>query len=53
VGIKQRKHFRAAFAESLSLALAVYPDAKVDLAPDRIALRPSNPRFARLAAAGG
>ena len=53
MGIKQRKHFRAAFAESLSLALAVYPDAKVDLAPDGITLRPSNPPVRKLVAAAG
>ncbi|MBV8092195.1 MAG: plasmid replication initiator [Acetobacteraceae bacterium] len=53
MGIKQRKHFRAAFTESLSLALAVYPDARVDLAPDGIVLRPSNPPVRKLTAVVG
>jgi Plasmid encoded RepA protein len=52
MGIKQRKHFRAAFIESLSLALAVYPEAKVDLMPDGVTLRPSNPPVRKLIAVG-
>jgi Plasmid encoded RepA protein len=50
MGLKQRKHFRAAFSESLSLALAVYPEAKVELRPDGITLRPSNPPVRKLVA---
>lgn len=53
MGIKQRKHFRAAFAESLSLALAVYPGAKVDLLPDGVTLRPSSPPVRKLIALAG
>jgi hypothetical protein len=32
-GIRLRKHFKAAFSESLGLALAVYRDARVDVTP--------------------
>lgn len=50
MGLKQRKHFRAAFSESLSLALAVYPEAKVELGPDGVTLKPSAPPVRKLMA---
>jgi Plasmid encoded RepA protein len=53
MGIKQRKHFRAAFSESLSLALAVYRDANVEMAPDGLILKPSPPPVRKLAIAAG
>jgi Plasmid encoded RepA protein len=52
-GIRLRKHFRAAFTESLTLALAVYPAAKVDLMPDGVTLRPSSPPVRKLLAVAG
>lgn len=42
-GIRLRKHFKAAFSESLGLALAVYRDARVDVTPTGLLLRPSPP----------
>ena len=42
-GIRLRKHFKAAFTESLGLALAVYRDARVDVTPTGLLLRPSPP----------
>jgi hypothetical protein len=36
-------HFRAYFKQNLELALAVYPDAKVESAPEGIRMSPSRP----------
>jgi hypothetical protein len=42
-GIKLRKHFKPAFTESLSLAMAVYREAKVEVTDTGLVLRPSPP----------
>ncbi|MBI1318966.1 MAG: pirin [Candidatus Hydrogenedens sp.] len=43
-GYKEIRHFRPRFAESLKMALAVYPDAKVDIDDDTgLTLHPSRP----------
>lgn len=47
-GIKLRKHFKAAFSESLGLALAVYRDARVDVTPTGLILKPSLPPVKKL-----
>ena len=47
-GIKLRKHFKAAFTESLNLALAVYRDARVDITPTGLLLKPSAPPVKKL-----
>lgn len=47
-GIKLRKHFKAAFNESLQLALAVYRDARVEVSPTGLLLRPSPPPVKKL-----
>ncbi len=47
-GIKLRKHFKAAFTESLELAQAVYRDARVEVSPSGLVLRPSPPPVKRL-----
>lgn len=47
-GIKLRKHFKAAFNESLALALAVYRDARVDVTPTGLILKPSPPPVKKL-----
>ena len=47
-GIKLRKHFKAAFNESLHLALAVYRDAQVEIAPTGLVLKPSPPPVKKL-----
>ncbi len=51
-GIKLRKHFKAAFSEGLALALAVYRDARVEVAPTGLVLHPSSPPVKRLRAIG-
>jgi hypothetical protein len=47
-GIKLRKHFKAAFTESLQLALAVYREARVEVTPTGLTLRPSPPPVKKL-----
>jgi hypothetical protein len=47
-GIKLRKHFKAAFNESLALALAVYRDARVEVTPTGLILKPSPPPVKKL-----
>jgi hypothetical protein len=47
-GIKLRKHFKAAFSESLGLALAVYRDARVDVTANGLVLKPSPPPVKKL-----
>jgi hypothetical protein len=47
-GIKLRKHFKAAFTESLGLALAVYRDAKVEVTPTGLLLKASPPPVKKL-----
>ena len=47
-GIKLRKHFKAAFSESLQLALAVYRDARVEVTPTGLLLKPSPPPVKKL-----
>jgi Plasmid encoded RepA protein len=47
-GIKLRKHFKAAFTESLALALAVYRDARVEVTPTGLILKPSPPPVKKL-----
>lgn len=46
-GFKRTGHFRAAFQESLQMALAVYPTAKVEVGPGGLTLHPSAPPIAR------
>jgi hypothetical protein len=53
MGIKEQKHFRAAFSEALSLALAVYRDAGVTVAREGVTLQPSPPPVRRVPAAIG
>ncbi len=47
-GIKLRKHFKAAFTESLALAQAVYRDARVDVSDSGLVLKPSPPPVRRI-----
>ena len=42
-GIKRLDHFRQQFKDTLHLALAVYPDAKVDVTAAGVILKPSRP----------
>ena len=42
-GYSSLKNFKMRFNESLTMALAVYPDAKVDVEPSRLLLHPSAP----------
>ncbi len=42
-GYSSLKNFKMRFNESLTLAMAVYPDAKVDVEPRRLLLHPSAP----------
>ena len=46
-GFKRLRAFRAQFAESLDLALAAYPDARVSIDEQGVVLRPSRPAVAR------
>lgn len=53
-GIERVDHFRQHFKDTLGLALAVYPDAKVDVSPAGIVLKPSRPPVKpKLIAVGG
>ena len=47
-GFKRLRAFRAQFMESLDLALAVYPDARVTVDEAGVTLRPSRPAIAKL-----
>jgi hypothetical protein len=42
-GYKEMFHFKPRFVESLNLALAVYPDARVEMDERGISLKPSRP----------
>lgn len=46
-GFKRIRAFRAQFLESLDLALAVYPDAKVSVDEHGVILRPSRPAITK------
>ena len=46
-GFKRVRAFRAQFTESLGLALAAYPDARVSTSDTGIVLRPSRPAIAK------
>jgi hypothetical protein len=46
-GYKVIRQFRARFLEALELALAAYPDARVDLGERGLILRPSRPAIAK------
>jgi len=46
-GFSRTNHFRARFLENLKLALAVYPDAKVEIENDGLLLYPSRPPVAK------
>lgn len=48
-GFKALRHFRPTFLSNLCLALAVYPDARVDEEEHGVILRPSRPPVAKLA----
>ncbi|GBR48682.1 plasmid replication initiator [Neokomagataea tanensis NBRC 106556] len=45
-GVERMAHFRSQFLSSLQMALAVYPDAKVDSNPQGLILSPSRPPVA-------
>jgi hypothetical protein len=45
-GVSRLDHFRAVFIENLNLALAVYPDAKVETSARGLTLQPSRPPIA-------
>jgi len=47
-GIKLRKHFKPAFTESLTLAQAVYRDARVEMTETGVILKPSPPPVKKL-----
>jgi hypothetical protein len=47
-GIKLRKHFKAAFSESLALAQAVYRDARIEVTQTGLILKPSPPPVKKL-----
>jgi hypothetical protein len=42
-GVTRLDHFRTVFVENLNLALAVYPDAKVEISGRGLTLQPSRP----------
>ena len=46
-GFAQPKHFKPAFLDSLKTALAVYPDARIDVEETGLVLHPSRPPIAR------
>lgn len=48
-GFKALRHFRPTFLSNLRLALATYPDARVDENEDGVVLYPSRPPVAKLA----
>jgi hypothetical protein len=59
-GVKRLDHFKDQFKETLALALAVYPDAEVEvhergvtLRPSRPPVAPSSPRVAAIGYRGG
>jgi len=47
-GFKQMKHFKPVFLDNLEVALAVYPDAKLELLDEGIRLLPSPPPVAKV-----
>jgi len=51
-GFVRTGHFRAAFQDSLQVALAVYPNAKVESGPEGLVLHPSPAPIARKLVAG-
>ena len=46
-GVRRLDHFRETYSEQLSLAMAVYPDAKVEVTPVGLTLSPSPPPVAK------
>ena len=42
-GYSSLKNFKMRFSDSLTMALAVYPDAKIEVEPNRLMLHPSAP----------
>jgi Plasmid encoded RepA protein len=48
-GFKALRHFRPTFVSNLRLALATYPDARVEETEDGVVLHPSRPPVAKLA----
>ena len=46
-GFKRLRAFRAQFIESIELALAVYPDARISIDEAGVILRPSRPAIAK------
>jgi hypothetical protein len=47
-GFSRMDHFRPTFKANLDLALAVYPDAQVDVTERGVTLQPSRPPVAKL-----
>lgn len=45
-GFKELYHFKPRFVGSLAMAMAVYPDARVDVADEGVVLKPSRPPVA-------
>jgi len=48
-GFKAQRHFRPTFTSNLRLALATYPDARVDEQENGVILHPSHPPVAKIA----
>ena len=46
-GYNNLKNFKMRFSDSLTMALAVYPDAKINIEPNRLLLYPSAPAVPR------
>lgn len=42
-GVNERFHFKQSFLRSMSLAAAVYSEAKVEVMPEGLLLKPSRP----------
>jgi hypothetical protein len=47
-GFSRIRRFRAHFVDCLALALAAYPEARVEITDKCVTLRPSRPSIARL-----
>jgi hypothetical protein len=47
-GFSRLRRFRAHFIECLGLAVAAYPDARIEISERGVILRPSRPAIAKL-----